>query len=124
MNHGVGIKICSFRIFRQVFRFFAETLDNGFGCRAGRNAAVAAQLLRLDDAELRVRYRLQLLRVLRARWKEPHILFIYALKVSLHYHFAAIARALRQVSEAKGAMQAAGRLFSRVKPRIEGQAAA
>ena len=54
-------------------------------------AAVAAQLLRLDDAALRARYRLQLLRILRARWKEPHILFIYALKVSFHYHFAAIA---------------------------------
>ena len=87
-------------------------------------AAVAAQLLRLDDAALRARYRQQLLRILRARWREPHILFIYALKVSFHYHFAAIARALRQVSEAKGAMPAAGRSFSRVKRRIEGQAAA
>jgi hypothetical protein len=62
-------------------------------------AAVATQLLRLDDAALRTRYRQQLLRLLRARWKEPHILFIYALKVSFHCYFAAIAKACPVPSE-------------------------
>ena len=46
-----------------------------------RFAAVASRLLRLEDDALRLRYRQQLLRVLRARWREPHILFIYSLKV-------------------------------------------
>jgi hypothetical protein len=43
-------------------------------------AAVASRLLRLEDGVLRSRYRRQLLGILRARWREPHILFIYALK--------------------------------------------
>jgi hypothetical protein len=45
---------------------------------------------------LRSRYRHQLLRVVRKRWFEPHILFIYVLKVATHYHYAAITRALAQ----------------------------
>ena len=64
----------------------------------GRFAAVASRLLRLvADEALRSRYRQQLLRMLRARWREPHILFIYALKVTTHYHYAAIAAALHEV---------------------------
>jgi radical SAM superfamily enzyme YgiQ (UPF0313 family) len=87
-------------------------------------AVVASRLLRLDDGTLRSRYRQQLLRVLRVRWGEPHILFIYALKVTSHYHFAAIARALRKARETNGAMPTAGRSFSRAKRRLEPQAAA
>jgi radical SAM superfamily enzyme YgiQ (UPF0313 family) len=87
-------------------------------------AAVASRLLRLEDEALRSRYRLQLLRILRSRWREPHILFIYALKVTFHYHFASIAAALHEASETSGAMPTAGRSFSRVKPRVEEQAAA
>jgi hypothetical protein len=47
-------------------------------------------------------------------WRDEvrRILFIYALKVSFHYHFAAVARALG-VSETGGAMPTAGRSFSR-----------
>ena len=56
--------------------------------------AVASRLLRVEDIAARSRYRLQLLSILRSRWREPHILFIYALKVTFHYHFAAIAAAL------------------------------
>jgi radical SAM superfamily enzyme YgiQ (UPF0313 family) len=82
-------------------------------------SAVASRLLRLHDDELRLRYRQQLLRVLRSRWREPHILFIYALKVTFHYHFAAIARALGKVSETESAMPTAGRSFSRVGRTIE-----
>jgi hypothetical protein len=51
-------------------------------------------------------------------------LFIYALKVTFHYHFAAIASALGKVSETGGAMPTAGRPFSQVKRRLEAQAAA
>jgi hypothetical protein len=87
-------------------------------------AAVASRLLGLEDASLRVRYRHQLLRILRSRWTEPHILFVYALKVTFHYHFAAIAAALHKVSESGDAMPTAGRSFSRVKPRVEEQAVA
>ena len=76
---------------------------------------VAARLLRhVGDETLRSRYRRQLLRVIRARGLEPHILFIYALKVVTHYHYAAIARALTQIEEGRGAMPNAGRSFSRV----------
>jgi len=50
-------------------------------------------------------------------------LFIYALKVAFHYHFASIARALRNVSETGGAMPTAGRSFSRVKRRLQAHAA-
>jgi hypothetical protein len=87
-------------------------------------AVVASRLLRLEDDTFRSRYRQQTLRILRARWREPHILFIYALKVAFHYHFAGIARALRKVGETGGAMPTAGRSFSRVRRRLEEQAAA
>jgi radical SAM superfamily enzyme YgiQ (UPF0313 family) len=78
-------------------------------------AFVASRLLRLKDDTLGVRYRQQILRILRARWREPHILFIYALKVAFHYHCTSIARALTNVSETGGAMPTAGRSFSRVR---------
>ena len=59
---------------------------------------MASRLLRfVADKALRSRYRQQLSRVLGARWSEPHILFIYALKVETHYHYAALTRALAQV---------------------------
>ncbi len=85
---------------------------------------VCARLLRfVADEALRARYRQQILRVLRARWREPHILFVYSLKVATHYHYAAIARALAEAEQA-GDMPNAGRSFSRVKRRVEAQAAA
>jgi hypothetical protein len=86
-------------------------------------AFVASRLLRLKDGTLGVRYRQQILRILRARWREPHILFIYALKVAFHYHFTSIARALTNVSETGGVMPTAGRSFSRVKRRLRAHAA-
>jgi radical SAM superfamily enzyme YgiQ (UPF0313 family) len=81
-------------------------------------------LLQVTDKALRSRYRQQLLRVLRLRWREPHILFIYALKVATHYHYAAITRALAQVEDGSGVLPDAGRSFSRVKRRVAVQAAA
>ena len=89
-----------------------------------RFLVVASRLLRLvRDEPLRSRYGQQLLRVLAARWREPHILFIYSLKVAMHYHYAAVARALAQVEEGTG-MPDAGRSFSRVKRRADERAAA
>ena len=86
---------------------------------------MASHLLRfVADAALRLRYRQQLYRMLRARWREPHILFIYALKVATHYHYAEIARALIQVPGSGDVLPNAGRSFSRVKRRREVQAAA
>lgn len=49
----------------------------------GRFLVVTSRLLRLvADEALRSRYRQQLLRVVRKRGLEPHILFVYALKVA------------------------------------------
>ena len=90
-----------------------------------RFVVLASRLLRfVADAALRLRYRQQLYRMLRARWREPHILFIYALKVATHYHYAEIARALMQVQGSGDVLPNAGRSFSRVKRRREVQAAA
>jgi hypothetical protein len=90
-----------------------------------RFVVIASRLLRLvADEALRSRYRHQLSRVLRARWLEPHILFIYALKVATHYHYAAITRALVEVDGGGDVLPNAGRSFSRVKRRTEAQAAA
>ena len=92
----------------------------------GRFLVVASRLLRrVEDEALRSRYRQQLSRVLRKRWREPHILFIYTLKVAMHYHYDALARAMAQAEDASGAMPAAGRSFSRVRRHgAEAQAAA
>jgi len=81
-----------------------------------RFGVVASRLLALvkDDA-LRLRYREQLSRVVRTRWREPHILFIYALKVATHYHYAEVARSIAQVDPETGGMSDAGRSFSRAK---------
>ena len=90
-----------------------------------RFLVVTTRLLRLvADEGLRSRYRQQLLRVLRIRWREPHILFVYALKVATHYHYAAITRALAQIEDGSGVLPDAGLSFSRVKRRVRVQAAA
>ena len=86
---------------------------------------VATRLLRnVEDDRLRHRYRQQLWRVVRNRALEPHILFIYAIKVAMHYHFSALAHALAQRDEISGAMPNAGRSFSRVKPKVTEEALA
>jgi radical SAM superfamily enzyme YgiQ (UPF0313 family) len=84
-----------------------------------RFGVVASRLLSLvKDESLRSRYRRQLSRVLRTRWREPHILFVYALKVATHYHYAAVARSIAQVDPATGGMSNAGRSFSRVRRAV------
>ncbi len=86
---------------------------------------IAGRLLRsVEDDTLRSRYRQQFLRVVGARGLEPHILFIYAIKVAMHYHYAALARAMAQVDDGNGSMPNAGRSFSRRKQPTEAQALA
>jgi radical SAM superfamily enzyme YgiQ (UPF0313 family) len=88
-------------------------------------AVVAARILRLvKDKTLRSRYQQQLARVTRARWREPHILFIYAIKVVMHYHYAVLTRDLAQANEGRSTVSNAGRSFSRVKRRVEERAVA
>jgi hypothetical protein len=78
-----------------------------------RFLVVSARLLRhVREDGLRARYKRQLRRVLAERWREPHILVIYALKVATHYHYAAIAKALARAKPG-GDMPDAGRSFSR-----------
>jgi radical SAM superfamily enzyme YgiQ (UPF0313 family) len=89
-----------------------------------RFIAVSSRLLRfVKDEGLRSRYRHQLWRVLRARWREPHILFTYSLKVATHFHYAKIVRDLAE-ADRTGEMPNAGRSFSRVKRRPAARAAA
>ena len=89
-----------------------------------RFAVIASRLTsQLSDDALRSRYRRQLWRVFRARWREPHILFTYVIKVASHYHYAELARAMT-ADDGSGAMPDAGRSFSRAKRRDDTRAAA
>ena len=81
-------------------------------------------LLQVKDEALRARYKKQLSRVLGTRWREPHILFVYALKVAMHFHYDALVADLAQAENANGVMPDAGRSFSRVRRRVEVQAVA
>jgi radical SAM superfamily enzyme YgiQ (UPF0313 family) len=86
-------------------------------------AVVVWRLLHhVKERALQERYRRQLWRVIQARGLEPHILFIYALKVVTHYHYAAIARALSQIDEGRGVITNSGRSFSRVTLTDEARA--
>ncbi len=86
---------------------------------------VSARLLaRVKDRTLRARYRRQIAGIVRQRWHEPHILFTYALKVAMHYHYTKLTNALGQVDRSTGAMSDAGRSFSRVKRAAPERAAA
>ncbi|MGI8724635.1 MAG: radical SAM protein [Methyloceanibacter sp.] len=85
-----------------------------------RFAVVASRVLRqVEDDQLKARYKLQLWRVLKERAGEPHILFVYVLKVAMHYHYDALVRDMAKVDAVTGAMPMAGRSFSRVKRREE-----
>lgn len=54
---------------------------------------VYAQLMRnVRDETLRTRYRQQFRKLMRARGREPHILFIYSIKVAMHFHFHCISQ--------------------------------
>lgn len=90
-----------------------------------RFSVVATRLLAMvKDSSLRARYRKQLSQVLRARWREPHILFIYAIKIATHYHYAEVTRSIAAVDPETGAMSDAGRSFSRARKTAEERIAA
>lgn len=78
----------------------------------------------VDDAALKARYRRQLLRALRALWRTPHMLFVYAMKTAMHYHYAAMLRALGQSKEAGTVLPDAVRSFSRSRRPAPARAAA
>ena len=79
---------------------------------------VAVRLLRnVEDSRLRHRYWQQLARVLFNRAFEPYILFIYTVKVAMHYHFYALANALAQRDET-GAIPNSSRSFSQRKTKL------
>ena len=69
-------------------------------------------------------HRRQLWRILRARGAEPHILLIYAIKIAMHYHYAAITRALSEADRAGGVVPDAMRSFSRAERRKPAEAVA
>lgn len=80
---------------------------------------LAARLMRRVEApDLRQRYRKQLLRIVRERPREPAVLFNYAIKTALHFHYACIVREM----EMSTGVPTAARSFSRMR-RAESSAA-
>jgi radical SAM superfamily enzyme YgiQ (UPF0313 family) len=67
----------------------------------------------VHDPLLRSRYRRQLMRALRALWRNPHMLFVYAMKTAMHYHYAMMTRELSCAGATDGAIPEAVRSFSR-----------
>ena len=87
--------------------------------------AVASRILiSVKDRALRSRYRQLLWHILRARGTEPHILLIYAIKIAMHYHYAALTEALGEADRAGGVMPDAMRSFSRAERRKPAEAVA
>ena len=79
--------------------------------------ALAMRLLRhVEAAELRSAYRHQLRRVLRQRFAEPHILFIYSIKIAMHYHYDSL------VGGSGGSVPEGLRSFSRGTSAAEAEA--
>jgi hypothetical protein len=67
----------------------------------------------VDSVALKHKYRRQLARIVRARGFEPHILFVYAIKVAMHYYYAAITSALAKVDAESGVMPDAALILTR-----------
>lgn len=75
-------------------------------------AVLSARLVRkVEDRELRQRYRKQLARIFKARPLEPAILFNYAVKTAMHYHYASIASAIGNSDQ----VPTSARSFSRMR---------
>lgn len=76
---------------------------------------LATRVLRtVDDPALLARYRKQLWHIVRARAFEPHILFIYTIKIAMHYHYASIVGELGRPGDTSHALPESARSFSRV----------
>jgi radical SAM superfamily enzyme YgiQ (UPF0313 family) len=87
--------------------------------------AISLRLLRqVEDPALRSRYRKQLAHAVRALWRNPHMLFVYAMKTALHYHYAELTWSLAPVADGGEALPDAVRSFSRAMQRDEAQAVA
>lgn len=78
----------------------------------------------VDDPDLRTKYRSQLRRIAALRPFEPHVLFIYAIKVAMHYHYAWIVGAPGRRGGTDAAVPGALRSFSRAKAPADQQAVA
>jgi len=77
-------------------------------------AVLAGRLIRnVKSPELRAKYRSQLSTAFRTRPWEPQLLFTYAVKTAMHYHYTSITDALG--STGSGPLPAAVRSFSRAK---------
>ena len=86
---------------------------------------ISMRLLRhVKDPVLRTTYRTQLARALRTLWRNPHMLFVYAMKTALHFHYAAMTRDLGRATIDDGAIPEAVRSFSRAVPAASARAAA
>jgi hypothetical protein len=80
-----------------------------------RFAGLATRLMmRVDNVDLRAKYRQQLVKIVLARYAEPHILFIYAIKIAMHYHYDSL------VNATNGCVPEGLRSFSRAS--FEGRA--
>jgi radical SAM superfamily enzyme YgiQ (UPF0313 family) len=79
-------------------------------------AVLAFRLVRqVPDRELANRYRTQLLLAFKTRMYEPQLLFTYAIKTAMHYHYAAITKSL--VASKGGPVPESVRSFSRKRNR-------
>jgi radical SAM superfamily enzyme YgiQ (UPF0313 family) len=79
-------------------------------------AVISVRLLRhVEDDVLKTTYRKQLRRAIGALWRNPHMLFVYAIKTAMHYHYAAMTRALTRVADDGDALPDGARSFSRAK---------
>jgi radical SAM superfamily enzyme YgiQ (UPF0313 family) len=76
----------------------------------------------VSDAKLRAKYRSQLLRFFWARRFEPQLLFIYAIKTAMHYHYVSISNELAAAGD--GPLPQAVRSFSRSPGREAAKQAA
>jgi radical SAM superfamily enzyme YgiQ (UPF0313 family) len=85
---------------------------------------ISLRLLRhVSDPALKSKYRQQLLRALRVLWRNPHMLFVYAMKTAMHYHYASIIRTLARTSDDVSVLPDAVRSFSRSLEKAEVQIA-
>lgn len=113
---------------KERFRFAVHGLDywrrnpRAWNKRMASNyakfAVLSARLLtQVEDRDLRRRYRAQLRRIVTNRPFEPHILFVYAIKIAMHYHYAAITKSMQGSDDVTNA----ARSFSRTHREVEGR---
>jgi Domain of unknown function (DUF4070) len=77
---------------------------------------IAARLLRqVREPGLSATYKQQLRKALRALWRNPHMLFVYAMKAAMHYHYAVMIGDLAESKTSGRALPDAVRSFSRSK---------